>query len=59
MLLLLGILAVALVGICVAAPESPEKLVFKKGCIVIVKECTNTYKISSFHNQYQSKIDEM
>ena len=40
MLLFLGILAVALVGMCVAAPELPEKSVFKKGYIIIVEECT-------------------
>jgi hypothetical protein len=40
MLLFLGILAVALVGMCVAAPELPGKSVFKKGCLIIVQECT-------------------
>jgi hypothetical protein len=40
MLLLLGILAVPLVGICVPVPELLGKLVFNKGCIIIVKECT-------------------
>lgn len=40
MLLFLGILAVAVVGICVAASESAENFVFQKGCIIIVKECT-------------------
>ena len=35
MLLALGVLAVALVGVCVAAPELPEKFAFGKGCVII------------------------